>query len=139
MEMHFIQIPKFRKEKRGVETKLEQWMQFISQTNERGVELAMKENKEIRKANEEYEYLTGDAAERRLAFLRDKAIRDEKSIRQGGREEGREEGRKEGRIETLKQFVNNMIKRNMSTDEIQEITGISKEELEQIQKSLHSI
>ena len=69
MEMHFIQIPKFKKEKRGVETKLEQWMQFISQTNERGVELAMKENKEIRKANEEYEYLTGDAAERRLAFL----------------------------------------------------------------------
>ena len=137
IEMHFIQIPKFRKEKRGVRTKLEQWMQFISQTNERGVELAMKENKEIRKAKEEYEYLTGDAAERRLAFLRDKAIRDEKSIRQGGieegRKQGRKEGRKEGKIEMLKQFVNNMIKRNMSTDEIQEITGITKEELEQIQ------
>lgn len=33
----------------------------------------MKENKEIKKANDEYEYLTGEAAERRIAFLRDKA------------------------------------------------------------------
>ena len=62
-----------------------------------------------------------------------------KKGRKEGRIEGRIEGKKEGKIEMLKQFVNNMIKRNMSTDEIQEITGISKEELEQIQKSLHSI
>ncbi len=31
------------------QTKLEQWMQFISQTNQREVELAMEENKEIKK------------------------------------------------------------------------------------------
>ena len=43
-------------------------MQFISQTNPKGVELAMKENKEIKKANDEYEYLTGEAEKRRLAF-----------------------------------------------------------------------
>ncbi len=128
IEMHFIQIPKFRKEKRGVETKLEQWMQFISQTNERGVELAMKENKEIRKAKEEYEYLTGDAAERRLAFLRDKAIRDEKSIRQGGREEGREEGKKEMQIEITKK----LLKKKIPIEQIMEITELSKEEIEEL-------
>ena len=89
IEMHFIQIPKFKKEKRGVTTKLEQWMQFISQTNRREVELAMKENKEIQKANEEYEHLTGDEEERRIAFLRDKAIRDEASLRASGQAEGR--------------------------------------------------
>ena len=50
----------------------------------------MKQNKEIKKANDEYEYLTGEAEERRLAFLRDKAIRDEKSMREGGREERKE-------------------------------------------------
>lgn len=49
----------------------------------------------------------------------------------------RQEGRQEGRLETLKKFVSNMIKRNMSIDEIQELTGISKEELEQIQKCPH--
>lgn len=49
----------------------------------------------------------------------------------------RQEGKREGRLETLKEFVSNMIKRNMSIDEIQELTGISKEELEQIQKCPH--
>lgn len=52
-------------------------------------------------------------------------------------ERQRQEGRQEGRLETLKKFVSNMIKRNMSIDEIQELTGISKEELEQIQKCPH--
>ena len=124
IEMHFIQIPKFKKEKRGVKIKLEQWMQFISQTNQREVELAMKENKEIKKVNDEYEYLTGDAAERRLAFLRDKAIRDEKSIRQGGREEGR----KEKQIEIAKE----LLRKGMKLEEIVEITELSKEEIEKI-------
>ena len=124
IEMHFIQIPKFKKEKRGVKIKLEQWMQFISQTNQREVELAMKENKEIKKVNDEYEYLTGDAAERRLAFLRDKAIRDEKSIRQGGREEGR----KEKQIEIAKK----LLRKGMKLEEIVEITELSKEEIEKI-------
>lgn len=55
------------------------------------------------------------------------------------RREGRKEGRKEGRLETLKEFVSNMTKRNMTIDEIQEITGISKDELEQIQNMLIEI
>ena len=134
--MHFIQIPKFKKEKRGVRTKLEQWMQFISQTNERGIELAMKENKEIKKAKEEYEYLTGDAAERRLAFLRDKAIRDEKSIRQGGIEEGRKEGikkgKKEGRQEKQKEIAKELLKLGMKISDIQQATKLTKEEIQKL-------
>lgn len=54
-------------------------------------------------------------------------------------EKQRKEGRKEGRIETLKEFISNMTKRNMTIDEIQEITGISKDELEQIQNMLIEI
>jgi len=37
----------------------------------------MIDNKYIQQAEDEFEYLTGDAAERRLAQLREKAIRDE--------------------------------------------------------------
>ena len=111
-------------------------MQFISQTNEREVELAMKENKEIRKANEEYEYLTGDAAERRLAFLRDKAIRDEKSIRQGGREEGRKQGRKEGREEgrqeKQKEIAKELLKLGIKLSDIQQATKLTKEEIQKL-------
>ena len=55
--MHILQIPKFIEEQRGNKTGLDQWMQFISQQNEAELELATKENKEIKKANEEYKNL----------------------------------------------------------------------------------
>lgn len=128
IEMHFLQIPKFTKEKRGVRTKLEQWMQFISQTNQKEVKLAMKENKEIKKANEEYEYLTGDEEERRLAFLRDKAIRDEASLKETGRIEGIKEGKRKGQEE----IARTLLRKNMSIEEIIEITKLTKEEIEKL-------
>lgn len=101
LEMHFIQIPKFLKENKGSKTKLEQWMQFICQKNQGEVKKAMKENKEVQKANDEYEYLTGEEAERRLAFLREKAIRDEKAELKYAKQEARKEGLAEGRAEGI--------------------------------------
>lgn len=130
IEMHFIQIPKFLKEKRKTKTKLEQWMQFISQTNQREVELAMKENKEIKKANEEYQYLTGDEAERRIAFLRDKAIRDEKSMLQGARDEGIEQGIKQEKM----QIAQKLLKMKMPIRQIMDATGLTKEEIEKLKE-----
>jgi len=110
-----------------VETKLEQWMQFISQKDEKGVKIAMEGNKEVRKANEEYEYLTGDEEERRLAYLRDKAIRDEKTMLAGSREEGI----KENKIEIAK----NMLKKGMDLSVISEITNLTVEEIKAIEKN----
>ena len=130
MELHFIQIPKFLKENRGTKTKLEQWMQFISQKDEKEVELAMKENEEIKKANEEYEYLTGDEAERRLALLREEAIRDEKTMLKGSREEGIEIGKKENKIEIAK----NMLEEGMDIKTISRLTKLTIEEIEKIKE-----
>ena len=132
LEIHFIQIPKFKKEERGIQTKMEQWMQFISQSNPKGVELAMKENKEIKKANDEYEYLTGEAAERRLAFLRDKAIRDEKSIRQGAMEEGEAKGRKEGERKKQIEIAKRLLKLGIGIEDIEKATELTKEEIENL-------
>ena len=56
MEIHFIQIPKFKKQRKDMKTKLDMWMEFISQIDKEGVENAMSKNKEIKKAQEEYEY-----------------------------------------------------------------------------------
>ena len=131
MELHFIQIPKFLKENRGTKTKLEQWMQFISQKDEKEVELAMKENEEIKKANEEYEYLTGDEAERRLALLREEAIRDEKTMLRGSREEGKKEGEKLKQIEIAK----NMLNEGMEIKTISRLTKLTIEEIEKIKEN----
>ena len=107
-------------------------MQFISQTNPKGVELAMKENKEIKKANDEYEYLTGEAAERRLAFLRDKAIRDEKSIRQGAMEEGEAKGRKEGERKKQIEIAKELLKLGIKIEDIEKATKLTKEEIQKL-------
>ena len=130
MELHFIQIPKFLKENRGTKTKLEQWMQFISQKDEKEVELAMKENEEIKKANEEYEYLTGDEAERRLALLREEAIRDEKTMLRGSREEGKKEGENLKQIEIAK----NMLNEGIEIKTISRLTKLTIEEIEKIKE-----
>ena len=76
-------------------------MDFISQIDEKEVKNAMSKNKEIKKAQEEYEYLTGDEEERRIAFLREKAIRDENSIFDAGKDIGRREGKEEGKEEGI--------------------------------------
>ena len=59
----------------------------------------MVKDKEIKKANEEYGILTGEAYERRLAYLIDKGKKDYNTQIKGARNEGRQEGRKEGRAE----------------------------------------
>ena len=110
IEIHFIQIPKFKKQRKDMKTKLDMWMDFISQIDEKEVKNAMSKNKEIKKAQEEYEYLIGDEEERRIAFLREKEIRDENSIFDAGKEQGIEIGKEEGieynipiNVDTIKQ------------------------------------
>lgn len=96
MEIHYIQLPKFIKEKKGTQTKLEQWMQFLCQKNEEEVKLAMEKNREIKKANDEYELLTGKEYERRLAYLIDKTRKDYNTLMKGAKIEGLEMGKREG-------------------------------------------
>ena len=122
--MHYIQIPKFIEEKRQTQTKLDQWIQFIGDVNEKGVKEAMEKNKIIKKANEELEYLTGDAEIRRLAELRDKAIRDEKTNLRGAKEEGRKE-------EKIK-IARKLIEQDVNTEIILSATGLSQKEIEEL-------
>ena len=84
----------------------------------------MEENKEIKKAQEELEYLTGDEEERRLAFLREKAIRDEISNINGARKEGE----KNKQLEIAKKLK----KMNMSLSDIEKATGLTVEEIESL-------
>ncbi len=122
LEMHFIQIPKCRKEE--VKTKLDGWMQFIGNISEEGVNIAMKENKKIKEAKEELEYLTGDEEIRRLAELREKAIRDEVTNINAARRKGTEEGRNEV-AKKLKEM-------GMKTEDIVKATRLKIDEIEKL-------
>ena len=140
LEIHFIQLSKFLKEgQEEKDKKMWQWLTFICNKNRKEVERVMKENKEIEKANEELEYLTGDDAVRRIAFLRDKAERDYinnmSGARKAGLEMGREEGRKEGEKEKTIEIAKEMLAKEIEIELIKEITKLSEEELENIKKS----
>ena len=140
LEIHFIQLSKFLKEgQEEKDKKMWQWLTFICNKNRKEVERVMKENKEIEKANEELEYLTGDDAIRRIAFLRDKAERDYinnmSGARKAGLELGREEGIKEGEKKKTIEIAKEMLAKGIEIELIKEITKLSEEELENIKKS----
>lgn len=132
LELHFLELPKFLRSKNEGNKKLRQWLDFISNERKGEIEMAVKENEKIAKAKKEYEYLTGDAAVQRLAFLRDKWERDHNSEIAWERKEAM----KLGEEESKKQIAKEMLKRNMKEEIIIEITKLTNEELEKIKKEL---
>ena len=130
MEIHFLQLPKFKKKCKRISNKLEEWLTFISFENVE--ELKMIENEKIKKAEEELEYLSGDEAERRIAWLRETAELDRKFAMTAARDQGKAEGRAEGRAESMKIVAKKLLAKNMDIDSIIELTGLTKEEIEKL-------
>ena len=88
----------------------------------------MSDNKYIQKAEEELEYLTGDEEAKRLAYLREKAIRDEQSALIVATRNGIAKGENNKKIEIARK----MLAKNMDINLIVEFTGLSKEEVENL-------
>ena len=118
LEIHFIQLTKFLREGNKTENKeLWNWLTFICD----------KDKKEL-------EYLTGDEAVRRMAFLREKAERDYVSNMNGAREEGIELGIKEGEKNKAKEIAKEMLTKGFDISTIAEITKLTKEEVEELKE-----
>ena len=126
IEMHYLQLPKFKQKCKRISNKLEEWLTFISFENME--ELKMIENEKVKKAEEELEYLSGDEAERRIAYLRETAEIDRKFAMTAARDQGRAEGKIEEKIETAKK----MLAEEMDINLIIKITGLTKEEIEKL-------
>lgn len=148
LKFYFIELPKFRKKARTLETKLEQWLAFIDYEEMEMVKMAIEKNKLVQKAQQEYEYLTGEAAERRLQELREKAILDENSAyatgkkrgqaigEQIGERRGEKRGEKRGRWEEKITMAKAMMQNKVKQDIIAKCTGLSNIELNKIANSI---
>ena len=92
-----------------------------------------KGDKIIKKAEEELEYLSGDAKLRRIAELKEKALRDEATMKivgmREGLEKGIEKGLEKGRKQTQYDIAKNMLSENVDIDTIIRFTGLSEEEI----------
>ena len=123
LEMHFIELPKFRKKDPDMSNKLEQWLCLICDEEDK-IEMAKSKNEEIEKAKKELEKLAMNPEDRELYELRLKAIRDEMNIRYSGYIDGKAERN----IEIAK----NLLKKQMPIQDIAEVTGLSIEEIEKL-------
>ena len=92
----------------------------------------MVDNKYVKKAEKELEYLSGDEETRRLAELREKAIRDELAAIAQAREEGISDGISKGISQGIIKVARRMLEKKMDIALIMEMTGLTKEEIEKL-------
>ena len=142
LEIIIIELPKAQRiYGKDTKNKIVQWMMFFDNPNKKEVIRIMAENKNIRKAIEELEQVSGDEKIQRIAELREKAIRDEKAAMAYAKEHGYKEGYEEGYEEGIEQkrieIVKKMIKKNMDLEDIQEIVGLKKEEIAKIKTKMN--
>ena len=126
--------------------KIDQWICFIDDSNKEAVKMAESKNVILKKARKELDYLTGDAAVRRMAELREKWEMDEIAVKKHaeriGKEEGRREGKIEGRIEgkiegkieEKRAVAKKLLEIGVEISKIIEATGLNKEEIENLKQ-----
>ena len=140
IKWYFIELPKFRKKNPDLNDKIDQWICFIDDSNKEAVKMAENKNKVLKKARKELDYLTGDAAVRRWAELRDKWEMDDYFIKKYAKEEGEKIGEKigekKGEKKRGKEIAKNLLKMGMEIPKVIEATGLDKEEIEKISNEI---
>lgn len=150
LEIVIIELPKIYR-KRDKKDKLLEWTYFLDNPKSEEVEEIMKENEGIKKANEKLEEISDDEIMQRIAEWKADGIRLEKG-RQAKQarlerrlkelEEEKEVAHKEGVVEGIEQgkreevikMVKSLEKEGLGISFIMKITGLTKEEIDSIQK-----
>ncbi len=120
-----MEVPKFEKYKTGLV--LDQWVEFIKDPKVMNMS-----NSEIKKAKEVLEQISKDKAERRLAELREKYIRDQKAIEGAGYDKGLNDGMKQGERNKTIELAKKMKDEGFDINQIIKITNLSVEEVEKL-------
>ena len=127
IEMHILEIPKIN-DNEMLKDELVQWLRFIKEPENKGVEKFMEENKYLKQARKELEHLSGDPDFKRLLESRAGFLRDVDAKMYVAREEGREEGKKQNQFEIARR----MKKKNIDIEQISRITNLTREEIEEL-------
>lgn len=134
LEFHYIQIPKFKEKCKRITSKLDQWLAFIINENVEAIKMC--DNDKVKKAEEELEYLTGDDAVKRLAYIREKGLRDERAAiakaTREGKELGLEAGIKAGKLSEKKKIAKTMKKEGFDISLISKITNLNEDEIKKL-------
>ena len=96
VKYYYIELNKFRKQNPDMSKPLNQWLAFLDMERGDLLDMAKKNNKNIKKAIENYEVLTGDEEVKRLAEIKLMSDLEEHSALASARANGEECGLKEG-------------------------------------------
>ena len=145
LEIIIIELPKAKRiYGRDTKNKIVQWMMFLDNPNKKEVVQIMSINKDIRKAIEELEQVSGDEKLQVVAELREKAIRDEKAAlayalengyKEGwekGLEEGLEQGLEQGEQNRNLEIAKNMVSEGIDINIIVKVTGLTEDEIKKL-------
>ena len=143
LEVHIIELPKFKKKNPKIHTKLEEWLWLFIGSDEK-VDEASKKNKEIEKIKKKLASMSLSPEERnnyeyRLRAIRDEADAIEFATRKGleqGIERGLEQGLEQGQAQKTEEIVSKMLAQKLKEEDIIKFTGITEEELNEIKKKL---
>ena len=130
LEVHFIDLYKFKKNITEVGDELTAWLSFIEGSRGELVEVAVDNVKAIEQASKLLNTLKEDTQAYSTYELRQKYLMDQASLKRAGLEEGREKGIKEGIKKGKIEVAKKLFKNGLSIEEISNITEISLEELE---------
>lgn len=105
------------------------WVQLIDAETEEELDMLNETGvPEIQEAVMILHEMSADEEIREMARLREKWIRDEKSLIRTSKEEGRAEGKAEGRAEERAEILANMRKLGFSEEQIQKVKEMSENE-----------
>ena len=125
IEIDIIELKKVQNTyNKNKKDKKSQWMMFMNNPEDEEVEDIMKENEGIKEAKIEVVKMSNDDKMRKLAELREKAIRDEKSCYNTGLHEGEKKA-------TIK-IAKELLKKGMNVNEVSQITSLTVEEIEKL-------
>ena len=119
IELHILEIPKVKNSDMKND-ELAQWLKFIANPEDEEVQKIMCENKFYKQAREELAYLSGEEHFKRLVESRARFLMDQETEKSISKEEGK------------KEIAKKMKEKNFPIEEIVELTGLSKEEIEKL-------
>lgn len=127
LEFHIIELPKIIEVSNENDMLLD-WLLFLDNPKCERVMKKMKENKELKQANEKLETLSQDEKLQRLAELREKAIIEYNTAVNSGFKQGVKQG-------TLKIAIQ-LLQNGLDVQFVHKVTKLSIEEIEELKRNL---
>lgn len=130
LEIHFLELPKLKQlqEMKDADDPALEWLLFLSEESKEGMQMLAEKNKQIERAYEILQQVSQSKEHRQVYEARQAELMDQRTREKTAREEGIKQA--------LQATAIRLFKLGMETDMVEQATGLSKEEIIEIQIQL---